>query len=108
MTAPRFDELIHAPIRLKICVMLATAEAIEFSVLRDRLEVADSVLSKHLKALVDVDYVKLDKPTGKGRVRTWVRLTGTGHLALRGHLAALRAMAASVEDEPLPSALAEG
>lgn len=97
MTAPRFDELIHAPVRLKICVMLATVEAVEFSQLRDRLEVADSVLSKHLKALAEAGYVALDKPTGQGRVRTWARLTPQGQTALKGHLAALRVMAASVE-----------
>ena len=97
MSTAGFDELIHAPVRLKICVMLATADAVEFAHLRDRLGVAVSVLSKHLKVLADADYVTLDTPTGNGRVRTWALLTAQGRAALKGHLVALQAMAASVE-----------
>lgn len=97
MTALAFDDLIHAPARLRICVMLASADAVEFAVLRGHLDVADSVLSKHLKALVDAGYVELSKPTGQGRVRTWASLTARGRSALAGHLAALREMTESVD-----------
>ncbi|MDG4827328.1 transcriptional regulator [Asanoa sp. WMMD1127] len=91
MTEP-FDETIHAPNRLRICAFLdATTEA-EFSALRDLLGVADSVLSKHLKVLQDAGHVEMTKPTGRGRVRTWVRLTPTGRTAYRNHVAALRAL----------------
>ena len=41
MTAPEFNEEIHAPVRLKICANLYEIKAMEFSTLRDRLEVAD-------------------------------------------------------------------
>ena len=92
MSAAAFDETIHAPHRLRICVMLAEADQVEFATMRDHLEVADSVLSKHLKTLVDAGYVTLAKPTGGGRVRTWAKLTKAGSTALDGHLAALREM----------------
>lgn len=92
----RFDEVIHAPHRLRICVMLAEADAVEFAALRDSLEVADSVLSKHLKTLVDAGYVRLDKPTGEGRVRTWAALTRAGRRALDGHVQALHEMTATL------------
>ena len=89
-----FDETIHAPLRLRICVMLPAVETMEFGAIRDDLEVADSVLSKHLKVLADAGYVRLDKPTGLGgRPKTWARLTKEGHKALAGHIAALRALA---------------
>lgn len=92
MTA-QFDELIHAPHRLRVCAMLSQADSVEFAVLRDHLEVADSVLSKHLKSLVDAGYVKLSKPTGQGgKVRTWASLTRAGRKAFDGHLLALREM----------------
>jgi len=85
-----FDETIHAPNRLRICAMLAPAVDVEFTTLREELGVADSVLSKHLKVLQDAGYITLKKPTGSGRVRTWVRLTNNGRKAFEGHLNELR------------------
>ncbi|MEG9225111.1 transcriptional regulator [Aeromicrobium sp. Sec7.5] len=92
--APAFDEVIHAPLRLRVCAFLDAVSSAEFSALRDVLEVADSVVSKHLKVLTEAGYVKLEKPTGRGRVRTWVRLTEEGRRAYRGHVAALRSITA--------------
>ena len=93
MSSARFDDTIHAPLRLRICAMLAQADAVEFATLRDHLDVADSVLSKHLKTLVEAGYVRLDKPTGGGgKMRTWAKLTRLGRQALEGHLSALREM----------------
>ena len=91
MTAP-FDETIHAPHRLRICAFLDATSSAEFGVLRDLLGVADSVLSKHLKVLQDAGYVAVTKPTGRGRVRTWLSLTPEGRQAYSRHVAALRAL----------------
>ncbi len=89
-----FDEIIHSPHRLRICVMLAAVDSMMFSALRDELAVADSTLSKQLSALTDAGYVKLAKPTGTGtRPITWVSLTAAGRKALNGHLAALEQLA---------------
>jgi DNA-binding MarR family transcriptional regulator len=86
----QFDELIHAPHRLRICAFLDATTAAEFGALRDLLGVADSVLSKHLKALQDNGYLTITKPTGRGRVRTWVSLTSQGRRAYTRHVQALR------------------
>jgi DNA-binding MarR family transcriptional regulator len=91
MTAP-FDEVIHAPHRLRICAFLDATDSAEFSVLRELLGVADSVLSKHLKVLQDAGYLTVTKPTGRGRVKTWLSLTPTGRQAYAHHVAALRAL----------------
>ncbi|PZG37441.1 MarR family transcriptional regulator [Spongiactinospora gelatinilytica] len=88
----RFDELVHAPNRLRICALLAASTTAEFGTLRDILGVADSVLSKHLKALQDAGYVTISKPTGRGRVKTWVSFTSKGRRAYAGHVAALKAL----------------
>ena len=48
------DPLIHAPARLKLMTMLTAVTEAEFATLRDRLEVSDSVLSKHVTALAAV------------------------------------------------------
>ncbi|EFQ83747.1 hypothetical protein HMPREF0063_11410 [Aeromicrobium marinum DSM 15272] len=89
-----FDEVVHAPQRLRICAFLDAVTTAEFSAVRDLLGAADSVVSKHLKVLADAGYVAIDKPTGRGRVRTWVGLTPEGRAAYRGHVAALRAIVA--------------
>ena len=91
MTEP-FDETIHAPNRLRICAFLDATTSAEFSALRDTLGVADSVLSKHLKVLQDAGYLEMSKPTGRGRVRTWLSLTPAGRQAYHRHVAALRAL----------------
>ena len=85
-----FDEVIHAPHRLRICAFLDATSSAEFATLRDLLGVADSVLSKHLKVLQEAGYVALTKPTGRGRVRTWANLTPAGRDAYAAHVAALR------------------
>ncbi|GAA1375470.1 transcriptional regulator [Luteococcus sanguinis] len=91
---PAFDEVIHAPHRLRIAVMLAAVDTMEFQAIRDDLDVADSVLSKQLKVLSEADYVTLDKRPGHGRQRTWVTLTSSGRTALAAHLAELQRLAA--------------
>ncbi len=86
------DQLIHAPARLTLMTILASVSEAEFVTLRDRLDVSDSVLSKHLSALVDAGYVSVRKAAHQGRRTTWATLTRSGRTALRRHVAALRAL----------------
>lgn len=90
MKTPRFDTVIHAPNRLQICAFLAPLEEAEFQVLRDELEVSDSVLSKHIKQLEEASYVKQRKSKMNGRQRTWVYLTEKGRKAFEGHVEELK------------------
>ena len=88
---PRFDDLIHAPTRLRITAALATATDLEFSALEDALEISTSLLSKQLKLLAQANYLTLEKrPQPFGRPRTWIRLTPAGRTAYLGHVQALR------------------
>lgn len=87
---PLFDPLIHAPQRLQICAVLDTLGEVEFAILRDRLHVSESVLSKHVKALEDAGYVGVAKGTRDSRVRARASLTVAGRSAYRGHVQALR------------------
>lgn len=84
------DPLIHAPIRLRVVTTLSAVSEAEFVTLRNALGVSDSVLSKHISALVDAGYVRSRKGVQAGRRTTWIGLTATGRKALRGHVAALR------------------
>ena len=86
----QLDPLIHAPARLQVVAMLSAVSEAEFATLRDALEVSDSVLSKHISALVDAGYARSRKGVQAGRRTTWIGLTGTGREALRAHVAALR------------------
>jgi DNA-binding MarR family transcriptional regulator len=91
------DPDIQAPARLKIMTMLTAVSEAEFSTLRDSLDVSDSVLSKHVAALVSVDYVKSRKGVHLGHRTTWISLTTTGRKALSVHVAVLRELIAGVE-----------
>jgi len=92
-----FDELIHAPLRLQICAMLSPVQWLPFSDIRDRLEISDSVLSKHLSALAEAGYVEVSRVRADSRSRRQVALTKPGRTALRGHLAALQAIAVAAD-----------
>ena len=93
----RFDELIHAPLRLRICGMLRAGAGIDFRVLRDTLGVRDATLSKHLKLLTDAGVISMAKASSAARSDArrvaWVSLTPQGTAAFDAHIAALRAIA---------------
>ncbi len=93
MKTVQFDPVIHAPKRLQICALLAPLEEAEFRVLREELDVSDSVVSKHISHLVDAGYVKLRKNALNGRQRTWARLTLKGRRAFAAHVRALQELA---------------
>ncbi len=84
------DRHLLAPARLKLTTMLTAVTEVEFAVLRDRLDVSDSVLSKHLATLADAGYVRSRKGTYEGRRTTWVALSPTGRKVLSNHVAVLR------------------
>lgn len=71
----RFDELIHAPLRLRICASLAPVDWTEFT---------------HLKHLSDAGYVQVERFTKPGRSHMRVSLTTSGRRAYVGHVAALQ------------------
>ncbi|WP_204247175.1 transcriptional regulator [Arthrobacter alpinus] len=84
-----FNETIHPPRRLFICSFLASVDEVEFAKLRDAAGISDSSLSKHLSSLASAGYVRILKPTGRGRARTWVALTADGRRAFEKHRRAL-------------------
>jgi DNA-binding MarR family transcriptional regulator len=88
--AAGFDELIHAPVRLRICAALDPVREIEFGTLLTLLDISKSALSKHISALADAGYVAQRRAVRDTRQRVWLRLTGTGRSAYRGHVAALQ------------------
>ncbi|MBB3667852.1 transcriptional regulator [Garicola koreensis] len=101
MTHPRnrIDDMIHSPVRLSVMSALRAADQVHFALLRDTLEVSDSLLSKHIATLEAVGYVEVTKGYAGKRPRTWFSLTSRGKQAFDTYLATLR----EIVEETTPS-----
>ena len=73
--------------------LLAAASKVEFSFVRDHVEVSDSMLSKQVSALEQARYIKVDKGFVGKRARTWLSSTKEGRRTFERHLVALREIA---------------
>ena len=91
------DDVLNPPARLQIAAILARANEAEFAIIRDIVEVSDSVLSKHLSALAEAGYVSIKKVPRDGRQRTWAALTAEGRRAFRQHARALQEMISAAD-----------
>ncbi len=94
---PVFDEVIHSPVRLRVCGLLRKVDQLEFAVIRDTLGVTDAHLSKNLKVLSEAGYLTVNKESSPvrrdARRLTWASLTPAGQQKLEAHLAALAQIA---------------
>lgn len=92
MSLDALDLLLTAPKRLAALGMLANTSRVDFTLIRDHLELSDSDLSKQMAALSGANYVEVKK-TGKGASRrTWYSITTSGRTALKNHIDALNAL----------------
>lgn len=87
------DDLLTHGVRFSIVAALDGADRAEFALVRDSVELTDSVLSKQVATLEAAGYVDVEKGRVGRRPRTWIRLTPDGRAALARHVAALRAIA---------------
>jgi DNA-binding MarR family transcriptional regulator len=94
-----FDDLIHAPVRLRICAALDHVREIEFGALQSLLDISKSALSKHLSVLAEAGYIEQRRAVRDTRQRVWLRLTDTGRAAYRGHVAALQRIVGNAQDQ---------
>lgn len=94
MAEPLFDDVIHAPLRLRICSLLAAADTVAFGVVRDTLGITDAHLSKQVKILSGAGYMATSKACssnrGDARKTMWLSLTKHGRHAFESHVRALR------------------
>ena len=99
MKHPRahLDELLLHPVRFSILALLHHVARADFAVVRDEVEVSDSVLSKQAGALEDAGYLEIEKTFVGKRPTTRYRLTKEGRDAFAAHLGALHTI---VETEP--------
>lgn len=86
----QLNDVIHAPVRLSIMSTLVDLDKAEFSLVRDTVEISDSVLSRQATALEEAGYLHIKKGYVGKRPRTWYSLTEKGRAAYESHLEALR------------------
>ncbi len=95
-----FNPVIHAPARLQIMGVLAGVQDAEFALLRQTVQVSDSVLSKQLAQLAEAGYVKLKKASFEGHLRGWASITAAGKKAFIDHVKALQILANAADQSP--------
>ena len=96
------DELIHQPLRLKIMAALYAArhgDPLEFSSLKALTQATDGNLGSHLTALEKAGYVAIVKDFVGKRPRTRVSITPAGGNAFRQHVAYLRELVETIDED---------
>jgi DNA-binding MarR family transcriptional regulator len=89
------NETIHQPIRLRIMASLVTLKGgneVDFTYLRNLLEVTDGNLGAHLRKLEEAGYIAVNKTFVERKPRTYVSATAEGRKVFREHVAALESI----------------
>jgi len=98
------DNIIHQPVRLRIMASLVTLdpqEQVDFTYLRDLLEVTDGNLGAHLRKLEEAGYINVEKTFVARKPRTFVSATAKGRSAFHDHVRALESILQGT-DKPTP------
>ena len=86
------NETIHQTVRLRIMAALVAMEPgveVDFTYLRDLLQVTDGNLGAHLRKLEEAGYIVLKKTFIERKPRTFVSATRAGRNVFEQHVAAL-------------------
>jgi DNA-binding MarR family transcriptional regulator len=86
------NEIIHQTVRLRIMAVLVTippGEEVEFSYLRELLDVTDGNLGAHLRKLEEAGYIGINKTFVNRKPRTYVSVTDAGRKVFSAHVQAL-------------------
>jgi DNA-binding MarR family transcriptional regulator len=89
------NETIHQTVRLRIMAALVTLEAgneVDFTYLRDLLEVTDGNLGAHLRKLEEAGYIAVNKAFVERKPHTYVSATAAGRKVFQEHVAALESI----------------
>jgi DNA-binding MarR family transcriptional regulator len=86
------NEIIHQPVRLRIMAVLVTLgpeEEVDFTYLRDLLDVTDGNLGAHLRKLEESGYITINKLFIDRKPRTFISASTAGRKVFKEHVAAL-------------------
>ncbi len=89
------NETIHQPVRLQIMAALVTldpTDEVDFTYLRDLLDVTDGNLGGHLRKLEEAGYIAVNKVFVERKPHTYISATVEGRRVFKEHVAALEAI----------------
>jgi DNA-binding MarR family transcriptional regulator len=92
---PEFNETIHQPVRLRIMAALVALDAgseVDFTYLRNLLDVTDGNLGAHLRKLEDAGYIAVKKIFVERKPRPFGAATAAGRKVFKAHVEALEAI----------------
>ena len=90
---PAIDPIVHQPVRLRIMAALTAldqGDQVEFTYLRNLLDVTDGNLGAHLFKLETAGYIQVSKSFVKRKPKTHVTATTSGRAAYQEHIKALQ------------------
>jgi DNA-binding MarR family transcriptional regulator len=91
----QLNEIIHQPVRLQIMASLVTLKsdsAVDFTTLRDLLEVTDGNLGAHLRKLEEAGYITINKEFVDRKPCSFISATQLGRKVFHEHVEALEAI----------------
>lgn len=89
------NETIHQTIRLRVMAALVTldlGDEVDFTYLRDLLDVTDGNLGAHLRKLEEAGFISVNKTFIERKPRTYVAATDAGRKVFKEHVEALEAI----------------
>ncbi len=89
------NETIHQPVRLRIMAALVSldpGDEVEFTYLRNLLDVTDGNLGAHLRKLEEPGYIAVNKAFVERKPRTYVSVTAEGRRVFQEHVAVLESI----------------
>ncbi len=92
---PRFDELILSKTRLGILSALIGGDKLEFTYLRNALELSDGNLSVQIRKLEEAGYIKVEKIFVERKPKTFCKITSKGRKAIKNLICKLETLANS-------------
>jgi DNA-binding MarR family transcriptional regulator len=93
----QIDDAVHQRVRLGILAECVNTTRVDFTHLKQTLDLTDGNLGRHLQTLEEAGLVTIERDTGTARPRSWIRITRRGRAALRREVAALRAILDAID-----------
>lgn len=79
---PKFDDLILSKTRLGIISALIAGDKLEFTYLRNTLNLSDGNLSVQIRKLEEAGYIKVEKVFVDRKPKTFCKITAKGQKAV--------------------------
>lgn len=79
------DQIIHAPARLRILMMLYVVESLDYVFLKNQTGMSWGNLATHLNKLEDADYISVKKGYQGKKPQSQIQLTPQGRTAFRDY-----------------------